>query len=261
MTDNRAIPKGFMTVGQLAKKAGTTVRTLQYYDRQGILRPTAESEGGRRLYTDKDMVRLHQIRSLKSLGFSLDEIKNRLASLDSPEDVAAALTDHAAAIRKQMNELAEALAAVETLKTEVLQMQSVDFGKYADIIVSLQMKNEMYWAIKHFDQDTLDYMRNNFNGESSRRLIETHRRISDQAIKYMKEGVDPESSKGQALAVEFWEMLMEFTGGDMGLLNKLQAFTDNTQGLNEDWVEKQSLVKSFIESALCVYFDNMETMT
>ena len=52
-----------------------TVRTLQYYDREGVLSPSAESAGGRRLYTDKDLVRLHQILSLKSLGFSLDDIK------------------------------------------------------------------------------------------------------------------------------------------------------------------------------------------
>ena len=52
MTKYRAIPQGFMTVGEVAKKMGVTVRTLQYYDKEGLLSPSAESEGGRRLYTD-----------------------------------------------------------------------------------------------------------------------------------------------------------------------------------------------------------------
>ena len=65
MTKYRAIPEGFMTVGQLAKKMGVTVRTLQYYDKEGVLSPSAESEGGRRLYTDKDLVLLHQISVFK----------------------------------------------------------------------------------------------------------------------------------------------------------------------------------------------------
>lgn len=82
----------YMTVGELAKKMGTTVRTLQYYDKEGLLCPTAESEGGRRLYTYKDMIQLHQILSLKSLGFSLRDIKNKLISLDNPNDVANILT-------------------------------------------------------------------------------------------------------------------------------------------------------------------------
>jgi len=60
MEKHRAIPHGFMTVGEVAKKLNTTVRTLQYYDKEGILAPSAESEGGRRLYTDKDIVKLYQ---------------------------------------------------------------------------------------------------------------------------------------------------------------------------------------------------------
>ena len=51
-----------------AKKMGVTVRTLQHYDREGLLSPSAMSEGGRRLYTDKDIIKLHQIISLKHLG-------------------------------------------------------------------------------------------------------------------------------------------------------------------------------------------------
>lgn len=46
MAKYRAIPPGFMTVGEAAKKMGVTVRTLQYYDREGVLSPSAASEGG-----------------------------------------------------------------------------------------------------------------------------------------------------------------------------------------------------------------------
>ena len=53
----RMIPPGYMTVGEVAKKMGVTVRTLQYYDREGLLSPSAESEGGRRLYADKDVIK------------------------------------------------------------------------------------------------------------------------------------------------------------------------------------------------------------
>ena len=134
MAKYRAIPQGFMTVGEVAKKMGVTVRTLQYYDKEGLLSPSAESEGGRRLYTDKDLITLHQIISLKSLGFSLDDIKERLISLETPTDVANALTDQADDIRQKIEQLQASLSAIEQLKAEVLQMQTVNFKKYADII-------------------------------------------------------------------------------------------------------------------------------
>ncbi len=101
------------------------------------------SEGGRRLYTDKDIVKLHQILSLKHLGFSLDDIKNRLIPLDTPDEIADVLMEQAAAVKRKIESLSESLRELEVLPEEVLQMQSVDFKKYADIIVNLQMKNDL----------------------------------------------------------------------------------------------------------------------
>ncbi len=145
MAKYRAIPDGYMTVGEVAKKMGTTVRTLQYYDKEELLSPSAESEGRRRLYTIKDLVTLHQILSLKSLGFSLDDIKRRLISLETPTDVATALTKQADSIREKIEQLTDSLTAIEQLKTEVLQMRTVNFKKYADIIVNLQIKKDSYY--------------------------------------------------------------------------------------------------------------------
>lgn len=108
----RAIPQGYMTAGAAAKKMGVTVRTLQHYDREGLLPPSAISEGGRRLYTDKDIIRLHQILSLKHLGFSLDDIRDRLIPLDTPADVAQVLSEQAAAVREKIAALTGSLSRI-----------------------------------------------------------------------------------------------------------------------------------------------------
>lgn len=63
------------TTGEFAKKAGVSVRTIRYYDQQGILKPSHLSESGYRLYTDGDFAKLQKILTLKYLGFSLDEIQ------------------------------------------------------------------------------------------------------------------------------------------------------------------------------------------
>ena len=76
-----------MTVGEIAKEADVSVRTVQYYDKCSLLKPSAYSEGGNRLYSSKDLVMLHQIKGLKHLGLSLDEIKSQIISLDFPEKV------------------------------------------------------------------------------------------------------------------------------------------------------------------------------
>lgn len=63
------------TTGEFAKKANVSVRTIRYYDKQGLLKPSHISESGYRLYTDGDFARLQKILTLKYLGFSLDEIQ------------------------------------------------------------------------------------------------------------------------------------------------------------------------------------------
>ena len=253
MSDSRAIPPGYMTVGELAKKAGTTVRTLQYYDREGVLAPSAVSAGGRRLYTDKDRIKLHQVLSLKHLGFSLDDIKNHFSSLDTPADVAAALTEHAAAIRAKMKSLSESLEMIEALKAEVLQMQSVDFKKYADIIVNLQMQKEFYWLIKHFDDQTLEHMRKRFDKDSGLEMIETITRLLNEAVRLQNGGVPPESREGQKLAGEFWDMVLAFTGGDMDMLPKLIE-TGSVDGPDNEWKQMQLALNTFMGPALEFYF-------
>ncbi|MFT3985469.1 MAG: MerR family transcriptional regulator [Lachnospiraceae bacterium] len=253
MEKNKAIPQGYMTVGEAAKKMGVTVRTLQYYDKEGLLSPSSESEGGRRLYTDKDVIRLYQILSLKHLGFSLDTIKNQLIDLETPADVANALAQQASTIREQVAALSKSLREIETLQAEVVQMQSVDFRKYADIITNLQMQNEFYWLIKHFDDNTLANFRNRFDKESSLKIIESYTRLQSEAIRLQEEGVPPESERGQHFAKEFWDMITEFTGGDLSIVSKLME-TENFNDPDEERAQKQATAHAFMEPALEAYF-------
>ena len=258
MAQYKAVPEGFMTVGKAAKKMGVTVRTLQYYDKEGLLSPSAESEGGRRLYTDKDLIILHRIISLKSLGFSLNDIKQRLIFLETPEDVANALTEQADDIRKKIEQLKDSLKAIEQLKTEVLQMQSVNFTKYADILVNLQMKNDFYYLIKRFDDDTLDHIRNQFDMESGLDFMDRFNRLSDEIIQLQKAGVPPENEKCQQAVKEYWELIMEFTNGDRSMLPKLMEIGNIDTAANA-WEERQKIVNEYLEPALQVYFSRLGT--
>lgn len=256
MDKYKAIPDGYMTVGEIAKKMGVSVRTLQYYDKQGLLTPSAVSQGGRRLYNDKDVIELYQIVSMKQLGFSLEDIKKRLLALDNPTDVANALAEHAATLQKNIEMLCASLKAVEALKAEVQQMHAVDFKKYADIITNLQMKNQFYWLVKYFDDQTLEQFRIRFDAQGSMAIIEVSERLSNEAIQFQKMGVSPQSEEGQRLAKEYWDMLMEFTDGDMSMLPKLSQL-GNIDGPDAGWKQRQEAANLFIEPALGAYFEKL----
>ena len=178
--------------------------------------------------------------------------------MDTPADVADALAAQAATVREKIAVLTESLTAIETLRAEVLQMQTVDFKKYADIIVNLQMKNEFYWLIKHFDERTLDHIRSRFDKESGRAMLETFNRLQDEALRLQAAGEPPEGARGQALAAAFWQMVTEFTGGDMEILAKLMEM-GSFDGADAAWRQRQAAASAYIEPALDAYFTRIGT--
>lgn len=70
------------TVNEVSKVTGVSVRTLHYYDEIGLLKPSATTESGYRLYNDMALERLQHIMLFRELEFSLKDIKQILNASD-----------------------------------------------------------------------------------------------------------------------------------------------------------------------------------
>lgn len=114
-----------MQIGEVASRVGLSLRTIRYYEEVGLVRPSARTSGGFRLYTEIDIARLQLIKRMKTLEFSLDEMGDLLSLLDeldsdepdSHEDLLdrlalyrAAAEERCSALRSQLD-TAEAFAA------------------------------------------------------------------------------------------------------------------------------------------------------
>lgn len=128
------------TTGDLAKLAGVSVRTVQYYDKRGILVPSQLSEGGRRIYSESDLEKLRLICFLRELDFSIEQIKRLYAEENAKQVLELLLVEHIKAIKQQLAEkkakLDTAVNLLDRVKTE--SSQSLEF--LSDI--SLTMKNQ-----------------------------------------------------------------------------------------------------------------------
>lgn len=245
-----------LTVGELAKKMEVTVRTLQYYDKIDLLKPSHRDAQGKRRYSKKEVVKLYQILSMKYLGFSLDQIKNNLIPLNTPDEVLQVLNTQKNAIEKQIQHLHHTQEAIEQLEKEVAQMHEVDFDKYATIIYMLRIKNENIWPVKHMDPSLLEHISNKYKQDQqlSSDLYKTWDHLSNQFYNMKKEGISPTSPQAQKVAQDFWSMVIEFTGGDMQLLNKLMDFEDSKEQWDEQVKQRQLYITDFIGEALNAYF-------
>lgn len=125
-----------MKVGDVARLAGVSVRTLHHYDELGLLRPSRRSESGYRLYTDEDLERLQQILFYKELGLGLDQIDEAINAPDF---------DRWEALLEQRRLLAEQILRLEAT------LQLVD-KTLASIKGGFRMsKEEMFEVFGDFD--------------------------------------------------------------------------------------------------------------
>ena len=112
-----------MTVGELARRVGVTVRTIQYYDQKGLLHPSSKSEQNQRLYSTDDEERLYRILTLKFLGFSLAQIKEA-EGIDDCQKLSGALDHRMCELERESMEILRNINTISNLKEHLAASES-----------------------------------------------------------------------------------------------------------------------------------------
>ena len=103
---------GLLTIGELARATGLTVRTIRYWSDEGVLHPVTRSSGGYRLYDAESAARLELIRTLRELGLGLDDVRE---VVEGEKDLASVATAHVAALDAQIRSLKVTRAVLSTV--------------------------------------------------------------------------------------------------------------------------------------------------
>lgn len=121
-----------LQIGEVAERVGLSLRTVRFYEEQGLLTPAARSEGGFRLYTEMQVERLALIKRMKPLGFSVEQMNDLLTAHDTLEAPDAAELDRARA-----HEQIATFADLATERCEELRKQLGHAEAFAE-----QLQNE-----------------------------------------------------------------------------------------------------------------------
>jgi Cu(I)-responsive transcriptional regulator len=108
-----------LTIGTLARKTGTKVQTIRYYEQIGLLPEPGRSAGGQRRYLPKDQDRLAFVRHARQLGFSLDAIRELLDLADNPHQSCAGADSIA---QRQLKQVEQRLDRLKALQQELKRM-------------------------------------------------------------------------------------------------------------------------------------------
>ena len=134
---------GYYSSGEFARMAHVTLRTIRYYDKQNILKPSYVTETGARFYTDEDFARLQQILLLKYLGFSLDDIRDMTIDDADYHFMLNSLNIQLKLVRDRIEQMQLVEQAIQDTSDLIKKEHSIDWSQMLNLIHLTGMEKSM----------------------------------------------------------------------------------------------------------------------
>lgn len=232
-------------IGDLAGRAGVSVRTLHYYDEIGLLVPSQKSAGGHRLYSPVEIARLQQIRSLRQLGLSLSEIAD---CLQRPEFTLRRV------LAMHLERLTEQIDRQHDLRRRLRAVSAALAGSRRPPLQELLAALEGITRSEEY-----------FTKEQRARLAERARKLGEDRIRRselewrdlledvrraMGSGADPKGLRVRRLAARWLTLIRGFTGGDPGLAQGLQAMYQGESSIHGNDTAEIRAMATFLGPAM-----------
>ena len=125
---------GYYSSGEFARMAHVTLRTVRYYDKQDILKPSLVTGSGARFYTDEDFARLQQILLLKYLGFSLDDIREMTISDSDYHFMLNSLNIQLRLVRDRIEQMQLVEKAIQDTAQAIQDHHTIDWSQMLNLI-------------------------------------------------------------------------------------------------------------------------------
>lgn len=200
-----------LKIGELAKRIGVTVRTLHHYDAIGLVKPSARSDAGYRLYNRNDIARLHRIQALRGLGLSLAETDAMLAGEGA--ELRMVIKQQITSLQRQISETVALCDRLQGLEAQLVDTDEPDID---DWLSTLRL---MATHRKYFTQEEMDalFRRKELSSDVQwRALIDSVRDLMDH-------GIPADSEQAQSLASKWLDLQTETMSDDPRLYVKLSA--------------------------------------
>jgi DNA-binding transcriptional MerR regulator len=117
-----------LTTGEMARRSSNTLRTVRFYEEEGILRPVRRTDGGHRLFDCSELERLLLVTDLRTAGLSLDEIKQLLDMKRRAPTGCEAAKQATAMLGRRIAELKEKVAVLARLQQDLTAAADIMTG-------------------------------------------------------------------------------------------------------------------------------------
>ena len=105
-----------LQIGQVARRTGLSIDAIRFYEREGLLPPPSRTQGGYRVYREREVADLEFIQRAQQLGFSLSEIRELFSIQRHPQEVCVQVRD---LITQKLSVVRGKIAELERLEAEL----------------------------------------------------------------------------------------------------------------------------------------------
>ncbi|GEM_PF-3340256 len=241
------------TSGEIASAAGLTIRAVQYYDNIGLLPSSGRTEGGRRYYTQDDLIRIEQIVFYKLLGFSLEQIKEQLLLQPSKNELLEMFKNQRLLLLQKMEHLHTSFATIGIMSDMIEAGKEPPFPVLLRFLSALPGDDIFSQAPQIMTGEQRKMLSEHFQDiEPIQMFYHKWKEILIEAAILLHEGISPDSITAQDMAKRWWETILSFTGGNMELIRQLSELHLENQmtAKNEEMMDTAS---RFLESAFEIY--------
>ncbi len=242
------------SVGELARLCGVTVRTLQYYDRSGLLRASF-TQAGRRFYTRDDLLRLQQILFYKALGFPLEEIGGRLLRETDAASLVKIFTRQRDILQAQIEAQQKIASALELVIGEARERGGIGTERLLAILRLMKEGNPYAFIVRYFSDEQFREMSERFDSpEACRNFMERASELFERLRRLDEAGEDPSGPEGRRLASDWWAMAQGFAGGNPGVLRALVTSGEDMGNWPKEAQPMREVLERFLVPAMAAYF-------
>ncbi|PHA01507.1 MerR family transcriptional regulator [Bacillus pseudomycoides] len=248
-----------ISIQQLTKETSVTVRTLRYYDQIGLLEPSGKTEGGHRLYSEGDVLKLQQILFLKEMGFPLKEITNMLET----ERV-----NFKEVLQKQLlfvREEQQKFSRMEKMLQAVLYSTELEGELNWDMMFELMQLSQQSPRMRQrfqrqvFSQEEEGLLKKLPNMSEQNEEVQEWILLLKRMRQFMQKKKAPSDAEVQGITGIILEKCREMANGDEAFLDKLwevRKSTEQSKRMNMYPIEEELL--QYMDVAFELYMEGEE---
>ncbi len=150
-----------LKIGEFAKRAGVTVKTLLHYEKIGLLKPSYKTSSGYRVYCEEDFLKLQQIITLKFIGLSLNEINEILYKRE--ENLESIISTQKSALEEKKKHIESVITVFDKAENQIKENGFLEVEKLIDIIKITNMEGKVKEQYKNAENFNLRTKLHSYN--------------------------------------------------------------------------------------------------